>query len=445
LANPKDGAWDAGTGESILLPMKMRETPKTISWLILSVIAAGCMGFYVKKIWSAGQPAHFSDLYARWWGAHELFLHGRNPYTPAVAREIQTVIYGAPQTVDYPGDPSEIAGGFAYPLYTAFLLWPTVYLSFSTVQIIFLWALIFVTLGSIPLWLRAFDFRVSRAVSFLLVVLTLGSFPAMQGIWLENLGLIATALLAATVALLATGHLIPAGILLAMSTFKPQFTIVLIPWLALWTASDWRRRQFLAWSFLSAMLLLIGGSEWLQPGWVSCFIWTAEAYKHYTFGHSLLDVWFTSRGGPWAAAALLLTVLALCWRYRRHTADSPGFFLAISFILAATLVVIPTLAPHAHLLLLPGFLCLLRYRSSFSSSIRFTRPILLSVWLLFGWPWVAAAALMMAAVVLPAAALLPSWELPLYTSPLLPFAVLLALGFLIYTRQATDRDFDAMP
>jgi hypothetical protein len=140
-----------------------------------------------------------------------------------------------------------------------------------------------------------------------------------------------------------------------------------------------------------------------------------------------------------------LTVLVLCWRYRRHSEDSPGFFLAISFILAATLVVIPTLAPHAHLLLLPSFLCLLRYRSSFSSSIRFARLLLLAVWLLFAWPWVAAAALTMAAIVLPVAALLPCWELPLYTSPVMPFAVLLALGFLLSTRKVTDRGFEVVP
>lgn len=422
-----------------------RPVAKAALWVLLSLLAASCMAFYVTRIWSAGQPAQFSDLYARWWGAHELFLHGRNPYTPEVAREIQTVIYGAPQPTAYPGDQAEIAGGFAYPLYTVFLLWPTVYLSFSTVHIIFLWSLILVTLGNIPLWLRAFDFRVSRAMLFPVVLLTLGSFPAMQGIWLQNLGLIAAALLGATVALLATGHLIPAGIFLAMSTLKPQFTIVLVPWLALWTASDWRRRQYLAWSFLSSMLLLIGGSEWLQPGWVSYFMRTAQAYKQYTFGHSLLDVWFTSRGGPWAAAALLLTVLVLSWRYRGHTADSPGFFLTISFTLAATLVVIPTLAPHAHLLLLPGFLCLLRYRSFFSRSTRFARTLLVAVWLLLAWPWVAAAALTMAAVLLPVAAIRPCWELPLYTSPVLPFAVFLALGFLISTRKATDRGFEVVP
>src|SRR6202021_728522 len=98
------------------------------------------------KIWSAGQPSHFSDLYAPWWGSHEVLLHGRNPYTPAVAHEIQTVIYGAPVTTDTNGDYSGVSGGFAYPLYVAFLLSPTVHLSFTLVQSLFIWIAAHLTL-----------------------------------------------------------------------------------------------------------------------------------------------------------------------------------------------------------------------------------------------------------------------------------------------------------
>jgi hypothetical protein len=411
-----------------------QQIAKPLLWLILSVICAGCMQFYVAKIWSAGQPPRFSDLHAPWWGAHELFLHGRDPYTPAVAHEIQTVIYGAPVSAAYNGDPSELAGGFAYPLSTAFLLWPTVYLPFSTVQTVFFFVSILVTLGSLLMWLRGFRFRASPVQLLTLAFFTLGSFPALQGIQLQNLSLIAAALLAAALVLLADEHLILAGIFLAASTFKPQFTIVLIPWLAFWSVSDWRRRQFLAWSFLVSTLLLIGASEWLLPGWIGRFLGVVHAYRQYTFGRSLLDVWFTPRAGPFVAAALLLGVLALCWQYRRHPANSPGFFLSTSLVLAATLVVIPTLEPHAQLLLLPGFLCLLRCRRTFLKSHRFARLLLIAVWLLLAWPWIAATGLTLAAIRIPASALHRWWELPLYTSPLLPLAVLVALGYLTRTR-----------
>jgi hypothetical protein len=408
---------------------------KPVLWLILSIICACCMQFYVAKIWSAGQPPHFSDLYARWWGAHELFLHGRDPYTPSVAHEIQTVIYGAPLAASYSGDPSELAGGFAYPLYTAFLLWPAVYFPFAAIQTGFFFVSISATVGSLVMWLRGFRFRLPPVLWLTFAFFTLGSFPALQGIWLQNLSLIAALLLASTVALLSNERLILAGMFLAASTFKPQFTIVLVPWLASWTVSDWRRRQSLAWSFFAFMLLLVGSSEWMLPGWIGRYMGVVQAYKQYTFGLSLLDVWFTPRTGPYVAAGLLLMVLALSWKYRRLPAKSPEFCLATSLALALTLVVIPTLAPHAQLLLLPGFLCLFRYRSMLWRSNRFARFLFLAAWLLLAWPWAAAIAFTLMATLLPASALLRWWELPLYTSPLLPLAVLLALSSL--TRSQT--------
>src|SRR5271169_3734558 len=258
----------SGVGRHALFLMKdTQRIANPAWWLILSMVCASCMQFYVAKIWSVDQPPHFSDLYAPWWGAHELFLHGRSPYTPAVAHEIQTMIYGAPLAADS-GDSSELAGGFAYPLYTTFLLWPTVYTAFSTVQALFLLVSIPATLGSLAMWLRGFRFDVPRIQLLTMGLFTLGSFPALQGIRLQNLSLIAVVLLAAAVALLIDEHLILAGIFLAASTIKPQFTVVLVPWLAFWTVSDWRRRQSLAWSFLASMLSLVGGSEWLLPGWI---------------------------------------------------------------------------------------------------------------------------------------------------------------------------------
>jgi hypothetical protein len=413
---------------------------KAALWFLLPVLAASCMEFYVARIWSAGQPPQFGDLYAPWWGAHELFLHNRNPYSPPVAREIQTVIYGAPQPAGYRGEPSELAGGFAYPLYAAFLLWPTVHLAFSTVQTVFLYASLSATAGSLLLWLLAFHFRPPPAQLVALALLTLGSFPVLQGIRLQNLSLIGAGLLAATLALITTGHLTLAGAMLAASTFKPQFTIVLVPWLALWTLGDWRRRQSLAWSFLAFLLLLAASAEWLMPGWVGGFLRVVAAYRQYTFGHSLLDVWFTLRGGPIAAVALLLVLFTFCWPYRQHSANSPAAFVVISLMLAATLVVVPTLAPHTQLLLLPGFLCLLRYRSLLREQ-RFARLALLAVSLLLAWPWIAAIGLTLAASLFPLGVLLRWQELPLYTSPVLPFAVLIALSFLIRSRTWPDQDF----
>ncbi len=39
---------------------------------------------------------NLSDLYPRWLGARELLLHGRDPYSAEVTREIQAGYYGRP-------------------------------------------------------------------------------------------------------------------------------------------------------------------------------------------------------------------------------------------------------------------------------------------------------------------------------------------------------------
>lgn len=402
----------------------------SILWLLLGILSAASMAFYVSQIWSANQPVHFSDLYARWWGAHELLLHGRNPYSPAVSREIQTVIYGVP-VAPSPDDPSGIAGGFAYPPFTALLLWPTVYLSFSAAQKVFLCLSVLLTLLSLALWLRLLRIHLPQLTRLTLALFLLGGFPALQALRLQNLSLIAAALIAIALFLLSADYFILAGVFLAASTFKPQFTVALVPWIALWTISDWRRRRPIAWSFLATMLALVLVSEWLVPGWIPSFLNVVRAYRHYTYGHSLLDVWLTPTLGVVASAGLLLLALALCWKSRSQPADSPPFFLIISLLLAANVVIIPTLAPHAQLLLWPGLLCLFRDRNFLWNSSSLARLLLVTVCTLLAWPWIAVFGLLIAAARYSSASLLRFWEVPLYTSPLLPLAVLLALGCLL--------------
>jgi hypothetical protein len=399
-------------------------------WLLLSMLSALSMAHYVTAIWSVNQPTQFSDLYAPWWAGHELLLHRRNPYAPVVAHEIQTVIYGAPVTPSA-DDPAGIAGGFAYPPYAVLLLWPTIYLSFPVAQKILFFASVLVTLLALELWLRAFRFRPSAVQWFTIALFLLGSFPASQAIKLGNLSVVGVALIALALFLVSTNRLILAGVFLAASTFKPQFTLALIPWLALWALADFRRRRSLVWSFLATMLLLVLWSEWFIPGWISSFLNVVRAYRHYTFSHSLLDLWFTPTGGFVVSAILMAGAFALCWRYRSHPAGSPGFLLATSLLLSVNVVVIPTLAPHAQLLLLPGFLCLLRTPSTSGVTRSFTRTSQAAAWMLLAWTWIAASGLWFAGFRLPATALLRFWQVPLYTSPILPLALLIALGALL--------------
>ena len=411
--------------------MKSAFIPRPVLWLLLGVSSAASIGYYVAAIWSANQPPGFSDLYAPWWAAHESLLHHRNPYSPVIAHEIQTVIYGAP-VAPSSDDPSGLGGGFAYPPFATLLLWPTVYSSFANAQKIFLLAILPLTMLSLWLWLRCLRLRLWTLHCVILTLFMFGSFPVLQAFRLQNLSLLAAAFIAITVFLVAGNRLIPAGIFLAASTFKPQFTVALIPWLVLWALADWRRRRSRALSFLCTIFLLVAISEWLVPGMDRRLCHVVNFYRHYTYGHSLLDVWFSPTFGPVASVVLLMGTLALCWPHRAQPAGSPRFLLATSLLLAANVLVIPTLAPHA-----PSYCCSLDSCACWPAvnalwrSTSFARTLRAAAWVLLTWPWIAAFGILLAGFWLPSHLLYWFWQVPLYTSPLLPVALSLALSFLV--------------
>src|SRR5258707_1637319 len=129
--------------------------------LLLALVMAGSMWFYFQRVLILYQQAdasvhdrprgNLSDLYPRWWGAHELLLHGRDPYSPAVTREIQLGYYGRVLDPNRPGDPKD-EQGFAYPVYVVFLLAPTIHSPFAAVQRGVLLLLLALTAATIPLW-----------------------------------------------------------------------------------------------------------------------------------------------------------------------------------------------------------------------------------------------------------------------------------------------------
>jgi hypothetical protein len=199
--------------------------------LLIAVLCATGVWTYANRVLIPYQTAdalrhdrprgNLSDLYPRWLGARELLLHGRDPYSPAVTREIQQGYYSRALDPARPGDPKD-QQGFAYPVYVAFILAPIIHLPFEAVREGFFFVLLGLTLASIPLWLRALRWSVPWWVQAGFMVFTLGSLPVMQGLKLQQLTLLAAAFIAIAVVLLVSDHMVPAGVVLALATIKPQ-------------------------------------------------------------------------------------------------------------------------------------------------------------------------------------------------------------------------------
>src|SRR5713226_5374860 len=203
---------------------------------------------------------NLSDLYPRWLGARELLLHRRNPYSPEVTREIQSGFYGRPLNANNPADPKD-QEGFAYPLYVVFLLAPTVLMPFETARLVLKGVLLALTVASVPIWFRVLRLRFDKTRLVIAVALTLASFPIVQGIYLQQLGLLVAFLVVGSVAALVRGRMVLAGSLLAIATIKPQMVALTVIWLCLWAAAEWRQRRMFVVAFAATMAVLLAASE----------------------------------------------------------------------------------------------------------------------------------------------------------------------------------------
>ena len=406
--------------------------------LLLAVLLAGSMWFYVQHVLIPRQQSeaalydvprgNLSDLYPRWLGARELWLHHRDPYSAEVTREIQAGYYGRPLDPAKPHDPKD-EQGFAYPAYVVFLLAPTVTLPFEIVQVGFRWLLIGLTVASLRLWLRTLRWRISTETAAILVVLTLGSFPVLQAIKLQQLSLLVAGLIAISAMLLSEGHLFWAGVLLALATIKPQLALPISAWFLLWALSDWTRRRSFWWGFVGTMAALAGGAEFLLPGWIGRFREAIVAYRRYNQGaESVLDILMTPQWGRWLALLIMVGLAGVAWQRRRVAAGSGEHNWVTVLILAATVVVMPKASPYNQVLLLPGILLLLQQWMGWWGRSRSRRAVAAICEFTLLWPWLAALGLFVASAFLPAASIQTGWALPLYTNMAIPVAVLALLA-----------------
>jgi hypothetical protein len=402
--------------------------------LILALLFAGSTWFYVQRVLVPYQKAdaaahgrprgNLSDLYPRWLGARELLLHHRNPYSAEVTREIQIGYYGRPLNPDRADEPKD-QQGFAYPVHVVFLLAPTIGLPFPVVQVSFRWLLVILTLASVFLWLRVLRWQPSVTVTAILIVLTFGSYAVVQGIKLQQLTLLVSALLAGCAASLVAGNFSLAGFLLALATVKPQLALPVAGWLVLWALSDWRRRQIFFWSFAMTTAILLAAAEYVLPGWIGQFREAVVAYRQYTGGAgSLLDVLAAPVLGKILAAAAVIAVMVTGWRVRLATHVSVAFSTMFALVLVVTLVIVPSFAPYNQILLLPAVFLIAASWEELWGRNRLTRIACGLAVLVVFWSWLGSFGLMLASIFLPATSVQRAWAVPLYTSLGIPLVVL---------------------
>src|SRR5258708_10294034 len=117
-----------------------------------------------------------SDLFPRWLGTRELLLHGRDPYSSEITREIQQGYYGRPIDHTRPSDRID-EQCFAYPLFVVFLLAPTVTLPFIVVKWLFTAILSVSAAWTVLLWIKVIGLKAGRDKILACILLALATIP----------------------------------------------------------------------------------------------------------------------------------------------------------------------------------------------------------------------------------------------------------------------------
>ncbi len=377
----------------------------------------------------AGRYQYGGDFYPIWLTGRELLRARSNPYSDAMTQRIQIGLYGRGlESARRSTDPPPHYRAFSYPLYTDLLAIPLLFLSFVTVRVLLTAVLPLLTAVSIVFWARAMRVKLSGMETAAILILALLSYPVLEALYAQQPALWVGFWLAGAMMAVAANRLAAGGALMALTFIKPQVTAPLAAWLLLWCSADWKHRKAFALSLGLTTAMLLGGSELALPGWYRDWYHAIVDYRSYTLpplAQFVLGRWI----GYAAEIAITAVTMWVLYRAIRKPAGSSDFNLAVSILLAATILLLPTGgAVYDHVVLLGGILWLYGERRLISE---LPRPVVAMAILLVGvvvWQWVGATVISIASLAnLRWAESTNALLLPVRTAASLPFVLYVIL------------------
>ena len=313
-------------------------------------------------------PLHHNDLIGRWYGTRAA-LHGGDPYSPALTRQIQAVADHDKSTA------------FDYPAQFAVLMVPLALLSWKTASVLYLGLVIPGLALAIWLCLRLVNPELSSRNLALITLGVFGSWPVVWALRIWQPGLLVAICVFGGCFLLSRGRDLSAGILFALAMIKPQLVLPLLLALLLWTVLR-RRLSFLI-AFAATSIALLALAVMLLPGWIPHWLASLHTYQSYC-GKLPLETLLGWGASRIVAVALALGTVCRRWTLRSDTGSPAVVGYGVALLLALP-VAINTTTPlmiYNDLLLLPGCVLLCRKPSS-GSGVSLLARRFAQIWL--GW------------------------------------------------------------
>jgi hypothetical protein len=369
-------------------------------WLVLSLCVSGSTWLYVHRIlepWTqyvyvekGDMIARLGDFYSPWVGTRELLLHRRNPYGPEVSREIQIAFYGHAINQSYEQPEIRLVNEqrFAYPVYEVFLMAPLAYANFADVQRWAHFVLGLLTALNVFLCLSMLHWRLPWEAVTAMTLFTLSSPQIAQGLRHEQLGMVVGCLLTAAAWCVNKNRLATAGVLLAISTIKPQMVLLPLCWFVIWAVGNSRERWRVLAGFMATLAALIGGGELILHGWLGYFFTGIIAYRRYAPNSSVLQMALGETLGQIFGVFIVIGLLVLAWQNRKVAGHSRDFIFIAALFLMGALLTFPLFTPFNQVMLILPAMLILR---DWKSLPRFSRLLFIVI---MGWPWIVSSLLL---------------------------------------------------
>ncbi len=217
-----------------------------------------------------------NDFLARWNGAHEWLIHGNNPYTTQVSEVAQKMIYGKL------ADPlkGEDVAHFVYPIYSMLFFAPFALMDYTLARAIWMTVLEVAMVAMTFISLRLSGWKIKQFGLAGILIFSILWYCSVRTIILGQFSGINALLILVSLLCIKTDHDQVAGVLLALSTSKPQMSYLLIIFVVFWAIRSSRHRIWI--SFFIAMIIMTVVGWLLLPGWPIGWLQQLINYPGYT-------------------------------------------------------------------------------------------------------------------------------------------------------------------
>lgn len=336
-------------------PSKSRIQILQLIFVVLTAIIIPVGLTYFNYQFSVQNPGG-NDFLARWNGAHEWLVNGNNPYTDEVSLVAQKYIYGRA------ADPKagEDIAHFVYPLYSMIFFAPFGLMDYTFARALFMTVLEICLVLIALVSFKITGWKVKKLGLVGVLLFSVFWYCAVRGVILGQYAVINALLMLLGIWAVKEKQDIAAGIVLILSTSKPQMSYLLVIYIFLWAIFS--RRIKLIVSMVVTTLVLFGVTSILLPTWVMDWLRQLVNYPSYTdrIG-STLSILAGLAPGIMKPVNIFLhgafyLYLVVEWFRSRGKGENGFLWTAFLTLVITNLVAYRTATPHYVALIAPLFL-----------------------------------------------------------------------------------------